>query len=54
MDIEAAASGCGQSGDNKMKEWHRTIILMILLATAISFIIYLRTGYEQQAIHTLG
>lgn len=29
-----------------MKEIHRTIILLILLAVAIGFIIYLRTGYE--------
>lgn len=29
-----------------MKEWHRTVILLILLAAAIGFIVWLRTGYE--------
>ncbi len=36
-----------------MKEWQRTIILLILLATAIGFIIYLRTGYEHHILQTL-
>lgn len=26
-----------------MKEWHRTVILLILLAAAIALIIYVRT-----------
>lgn len=29
-----------------MKEWHRTIVLVILLALAIALIIYLKTGYQ--------
>jgi hypothetical protein len=36
-----------------MKEWQRTVILVIMLAVAIGFIIYLRTGYEHQALRTL-
>lgn len=36
-----------------MKEWQRTIILLIMLAAAICFIVYLHTGYEQQALRTL-
>ncbi len=36
-----------------MKEWHRTVVLVLLLALAVGFIIYLRTGYEHQALQTL-
>lgn len=36
-----------------MKEWQRTIILLVLLVAAISFLVYLRTGYEHQALQTL-
>ncbi len=31
-----------------MKEWHRTIILVALIAIAIAYIVYLRTGYQGQ------
>jgi hypothetical protein len=30
----------------RIKEWHRTIILLILLAIAVGYIIYLKTGYQ--------
>jgi hypothetical protein len=30
----------------RLKEWHRTVILLILLAVAVGYIIYLKTGYE--------
>jgi hypothetical protein len=36
-----------------MKEIHRTIILLIMLAVAIGFIVYLRVGYEHHIIDTL-
>jgi hypothetical protein len=36
-----------------MKEWHRTVILVILLIAAIAFIIWLKTGYTDQALRTL-
>jgi hypothetical protein len=36
-----------------MKEWHRTVILLVMLAVAIGFVIYLRTGYENSALNTL-
>lgn len=29
-----------------MKEWHRTILLVILLVAAIGYIVYLKTGYQ--------
>ena len=30
----------------KLKEWHRTVILVTLLAIAVAYIIYLKTGYQ--------
>lgn len=36
-----------------MKEWHRTVALVILLAFAIGFIIWLNTGFEHTALDTL-
>jgi hypothetical protein len=36
-----------------MKEWHRTVALVILLAFALGFIIWLNTGLEQAALNTL-
>ena len=36
-----------------MKEWHRTVILLVMLAVAIGFIIYLRSGYENHILQTL-
>ncbi len=36
-----------------MKEWYRTVILLLLLAVAIGFIVYLRTGYENHALQVL-
>ena len=36
-----------------MKEWQRTVVLVVLLALAIGFIVYLRTGYENHALQTL-
>ncbi len=36
-----------------MKEWHRTIILLVMFAIAIGFIIYLHTGYENHILQTL-
>lgn len=37
-----------------MKEWHRTVILVVLLAVAIGFVLYLRTGLEDTAVQTLN
>ena len=37
-----------------MKEWHRTVVLVVLLAIAIAVIIYLRTGLEDAAVQTLN
>lgn len=37
-----------------MKEWQRTVVLVVMLLTAIGFIVYLRTGYEQHILQTLG
>jgi hypothetical protein len=36
-----------------MKEWQRTILMLILLGIAIGFIIYVRTGFDHQAIRSL-
>jgi hypothetical protein len=36
-----------------MKEWHRTVILVLLLVGLIALVVWLRTGYENQAINTL-
>lgn len=36
-----------------MKEWQRTILLVILLGIAIGVIIWLHTGYNDQALRTL-
>lgn len=36
-----------------MKEWHHTIILLILLGLLVGLFIWLRTGFEQQALDTL-
>jgi hypothetical protein len=36
-----------------MKEWHRTVLLIILLGVLIATLIWLRTGYENQALNTL-
>lgn len=36
-----------------MKEWQRTVVLVILLAALAAFLIYLRTGYENHALQTL-
>lgn len=37
-----------------MKEWHRTVLLLIILAALIATIVWLRTGYESQLAHKLG
>ncbi len=37
-----------------MKEWHRTAILILLLAVAVGYIIYLRTGYQLRLEELLG
>ena len=36
-----------------MKEWHRTALLLILLAILIAAFIWLRTGFESRALHNL-
>lgn len=36
-----------------MREWHRTILLVVLLLVLISTIVWLRTGFENQALNTL-
>lgn len=37
-----------------MKEWHRTIVLVVLLIALIGFIIWLRTGFETDLAHKLA
>lgn len=37
-----------------MKEWQRTVILVILLLTAVGFIVYLHTGYQHHILHVLS
>ena len=37
-----------------MKEWHRTVLLIILLVIAIALIVWLRGGYESNSINTLN
>jgi hypothetical protein len=37
-----------------MKEWHRSVVLLIMLAITIGFIVYLRVGYEHHILHALG
>ena len=36
-----------------MKEWHRTVALVIILAVLIGVMIWLRTGYEDKALDVL-
>jgi len=36
-----------------MKEWQRTLFLLVMLAVAIGFLLYLRVDYEHQAINAL-
>ena len=36
-----------------MKEWHRTIILVILFIALIATFVWLRTGFEDHAVQTL-
>jgi len=36
-----------------MKEWHRTIILLVLLGAAIGFIFWMNNSYDNNFIETL-
>lgn len=36
-----------------MKEWHRTVVLVILLVVAIGVVVWLRTGYEANVENVL-
>jgi hypothetical protein len=36
-----------------MKEWQRTVILFVILGCLVGLFIWLRTGFEQQALDTL-
>ena len=36
-----------------MKEWQRTVLLLVLLAVLIATFIWLRTGFESRALHNL-
>ena len=36
-----------------MKEWHRTVLLVLLLAILIAATIWLRTGFETRAVQNL-
>jgi hypothetical protein len=36
-----------------MKEWHRTVLLIIFLGVMIATFIWLRGGLDQQAVDTL-
>lgn len=34
----------------KLKEWHRTVLLLVLLAILIAVFIWLRTGFETRSL----
>jgi hypothetical protein len=36
-----------------MKEWHRTVILIVLLVVLIMTLVWWRMGLDQQALETL-
>jgi hypothetical protein len=36
-----------------MKEWHRTILLLLLLIIAIGLVLYVRGDFEQNALDAL-
>jgi hypothetical protein len=36
-----------------MKEWHRTVALLVILAVLVGMLLWLRTGYEDQALNIL-
>lgn len=36
-----------------MKEWHRTVALVILLVIALGIITWLHTGFEANSLRTL-
>lgn len=38
----------------KIKEWHRTVVLLIILAITIGYIVYLKTGYQSSLENLLG
>jgi hypothetical protein len=37
----------------KLKEWHRTVVLLILIIVAIGYIVWLRTGYQSNLLEIL-
>lgn len=37
----------------KIQEWHRTVLLVVLLVIAVGLIIWLRTGFESGSVETL-
>lgn len=37
----------------KFKEWHRTVLLLVLIAVAVGYIIWLRTGYQTSLLDIL-
>jgi hypothetical protein len=30
----------------RLREWHRTVLLVILLVAAVGYLVYLKTGYQ--------
>jgi hypothetical protein len=30
----------------RIKEWHRTVLLVVLLIMAVGYLMYLKTGYQ--------
>ena len=36
-----------------MKEWHRTVLLICLLAIAVAFVVWQKTQYQTNFIDTL-
>lgn len=36
-----------------MKEWHRTVLLIVLLTMAVGFVLWLNNGMENAAEHVL-
>lgn len=37
-----------------MKEWHRTVILIVLLLALVGFIVWLHTGFETDLARKLA
>ena len=50
MDIVSKARCNGTVGGKIMKEWHRTIILVVLVVVLVGVLTWTRTGFVDQAL----